>query len=57
MPRINSSGSFLTFCSEDQVAMIADRMVTEVSTTEDGSLSFEDFERATRYYAEYDGDG
>ena len=35
-------------CSEDQVAMIADRMVTEVSTTSDGSLSFEDFERATR---------
>jgi len=37
-----------TTLSEDQVAMIADRMVTEVSTTEDGSLSFEDFERATR---------
>ena len=48
MPGINSSGYFLTFYSEDQVAMIADRMVTEVSTTSDGSLSFEDFERATK---------
>ena len=36
-------------CSEDQVASIADRMVTEVSTSSDGSLSFEDFERATKY--------
>ncbi len=44
---VSNSASNVGYYSEDQVAMIASRVLVEADADEDGFLSFAEFEQAT----------